>query len=286
MKNAVDKRKVRRAFSRGAAEYDAHALVQRRAVDRLLVLTLPRAGTPGHVLDVGAGTGTLLERLAAAFPGAAISGVDLAPGMARAARDRASRALLSVGDAEALPFRSGCFDLVLSTSTLQWLPHLEPALAEAHRVVAPGGTVAVALFGGATLHELRGAWREALPAGAADRTHRFRTEREVGAALVEAGLAVEVLATERVVERHAHPVALLKALKRIGAGNASPDRGGAPGLGARGALARMSAIYEARHGGADGVLATWEIVYAVARRPGVGTPDEAKPPPSSASTST
>jgi len=162
----------------------------------------------------------------------------------------------------------------------------EPALAEAHRVVAPGGTVAVALFGGATLHELRGAWREALPAGAADRTHRFRTEREVGAALVEAGLAVEVLATERVVERHAHPVALLKALKRIGAGNASPDRGGAPGLGARGALARMSAIYEARHGGADGVLATWEIVYAVARRPGVGTPDEAKPPPSSASTST
>jgi malonyl-CoA O-methyltransferase len=265
VKNAVDKRKLRRAFTRGAAEYDAHAVVQRRALERLLELTLPRAARPARVLDVGAGTGTLLARLEAALPGAALAGVDLAPGMARAARARATGAALSVGDAEALPFRAASFDLVLSTSTLQWLPRLEPALAEARRVVVPGGTVAVALFGGATLHELRGAWREALPAGAPDRTHRFRAEREVGAALALAGLIVEVLSAERVVERHPHPLALLQALKRIGAGNASPEPGAASGLGARGALARMSAIYEARHGGQGGIAATWEIIYAVAR---------------------
>ena len=42
--NPVDKRRVSRSFSRGAAEYDAHAAVQRRAADRLVELALTRAG--------------------------------------------------------------------------------------------------------------------------------------------------------------------------------------------------------------------------------------------------
>ncbi len=271
--NSVDKTRVRRAFSRRAAEYDAHAVVQRRAADRLLEIALPGTPVPRSILDVGAGTGALLARLAQVFPRATLAGVDLAAGMALAARRRSVRAHLGVGDAEALPFGAAAFDLVLSTSTLQWLPRLERAFAEASRVLVPGGTVAVSFFGGETLRELRGAWREALPAGACDRSHCFHGERDVAAALAEAGLAADVLTSERVVEHHAHPIALLHSLKHMGAGNAfaATDREGCSpprGLGARGTLERMAHVYRLHHGGPEGVPATWDIVYAVARKPG------------------
>ena len=273
--NPVDKDRLRRSFSRGAADYDAHAVVQRRAVDRLLELALPATAPPRRVLDVGFGTGALLARLAGIFPCADLAGVDLAPGMVLAARRRPIRAWLGLGDAEALPFRAGTFDMVVSTSTFQWLPRLGRALGEASRVLAPGGTLAIAFFGGETLHELLGAWRAALPGTTPDHTHRFHAERDLAAGLAEANLVPRVLTSERMVERHAHPIDLLHALKRIGAGNAAP-RGsvctGAPGsggngcgMGVRGALDRMARIYQARHGGSEGVAATWDVLYAVAR---------------------
>ncbi len=272
--NHVDKSRVRRSFSRGAAEYDAHAVVQRRAADRLLELALPGTAPPRWVLDVGYGTGALLARLADIFPRAALAGVDLAPGMAHVARRRPVRAQLGVGDAEALPFHDGAFDLVVSTSTFQWLPRLDRALCEASRVLAPGGTLAIAFFGGETLHELRGAWRAALAGGAPDHSHQFHGEQDLALALAGAGLAAHVLTSERVVERHAHPLALLRALKRMGAGNAAPrgaDCAAGPGtsgcgMGARGALERMVRAYQARHGDHAGVAATWDVLYAVARR--------------------
>jgi malonyl-CoA O-methyltransferase len=265
--NPVDKRRVGRAFTRGAASYDAHAGVQRHAAERLLALALPEARGARRALDVGCGTGALLARLGALLPGAAVCGVDLAPGMARAARGRAPAAAIAVGDAEALPFGEGAFDLVLSSSALQWLPRLEPAFAEARRALAPGGLLAVALFAGDTLRELRAAWRAALPPGAPDGLHRFHPERAVGAALVEAGFVPVRVLAELAVERHATPLDLLRSLRSLGAGNAVPGRALGGGLGARAAVARMSAAYQAAHGGAGGVPATWEIVYALGRKP-------------------
>jgi malonyl-CoA O-methyltransferase len=259
----VNKARVARAFSRGAAAYDEHARVQARAIERLLALALPAAPAPRRVLDVGAGTGALLARLSGLLPGAALAAVDLAPGMARALAGRVPRAGAVVGDAEALPVRDGALDLVVSTSALQWLPALEPAFAEARRALAPGGLLAVALFGGATLGELRAAWREAAP-GEAARTHRFHAHEDVARALDGAGLARLHVEREVVVERHADVPSLLRALRLIGAnGNATPP---AAGLAGRRALERMIRAYEARHRGADGIPATWEIVYALARR--------------------
>ncbi len=271
---AVDKARVGKAFTRGAAVYDEHAAVQRHAIERSLEL-LPRELAPRRVLDVGAGTGLLLARLAARLPDASLTGVDLAHGMASTARGRCHRAALAQGDAEALPFRAGAFDLVLSTSTFQWLPSLGRAFGEAARVLRPGGVLAVALFGGATLFELRAAWRDALPSGAADRTHDFHRTEDVAAAVRGAGLELEELLSDRIVERHPDPLSLLRSLKRIGAGNASGSDGlggfgpAGPGLSARGTLHAMARLYAARHGGGgggEGVPATWEIVYAVARK--------------------
>ena len=155
--------------------------------------------------------------------------------MALAAHERAPAAGLTVGDAEVLPFRGAAFDLVVSTSMLQWLATLEPAFREMRRVLAPGGFVGVALFGGETLCELRDAWREAAP-GERDRTHRFHAAEAVARALEEAGFHGVEVERERVVERHADVPSLLRALRQ---NRRERERDSArPGLGGRAALER------------------------------------------------
>ena len=182
--------------------------------------------------------------------------------MAAAARARVPDAAVAAADAEALPFRSGAFDLVFSTSALQWLQRLEPTFSEARRVLAPGGVLAVALFGARTLHELKDAWRASAGADAA-RTHRFFSREDVARALFTAGLTVREVFEEDLVEHHADARAVLRSLKAIGAISAVP---GARGLGGRRATLDMLRRYEDRHATPRGVPATWHVVWAVAVR--------------------
>ncbi|MFF7971462.1 methyltransferase domain-containing protein [Streptomyces sp. NPDC007905] len=96
---------------------------------------------PGRLLDVACGTGIVTRRLAAARPGLRVTGVDLAPGMARMAAGRLPGAVL-LADTRRLPFADATFDAVTSI----WLLHLlsDPAdvravVAECARVLRPGG---------------------------------------------------------------------------------------------------------------------------------------------------
>jgi malonyl-CoA O-methyltransferase len=120
----------------------------------------------------------------------------------------------------------------------------------------------LALFAERTLRELTGAWREAA-AGGPDRTHRFFTAGEVRRALGAAGLSLLRLEEEERIERHADARAVFRALKAIGAQNASPAGRGPPG---RRVTLEALQRYQARHGGPEGVPVTWHVVYAVASR--------------------
>jgi malonyl-CoA O-methyltransferase len=261
--NRVDKRRVSSAFSRSAALYDARASVQRQVRERVLALLAEAAPRARRALDVGAGTGALLARLAEERPALRTAAVDLAPGMCAAARAAAPRALVAAADAEALPFRDGAFDLVVSTSTFQWLPRLGPALGEARRVLCPGGVLGVALFGARTLLELRASWRAAAGPAAEVRTHAFPARRDLEQALAAAGLRARTLLEEDLVEWHADARAVLRALKEVGASSAVPGRAG---LGGRAAVLEMLRRYDEDHAGPDGVPATYHVVYAVAER--------------------
>ena len=96
----------------------------------------------GEVLEIGAGTGRNLPlyrtatRVVALEPG---------PGMRARANDAAQAAQVAVevvdGRAEDLPFPDATFDTVVASLVLCTVPDLAPALAEAHRVLRPGGTL-------------------------------------------------------------------------------------------------------------------------------------------------
>lgn len=86
------------------------------------------------VLDVGAGTGNVVAKLSAPRRVA----VDVSLEMLKELRAKDPGVLLTVGLAEALPFRDAKFDLVVTYSTLHHLADWS-ALAELRRVTRPGG---------------------------------------------------------------------------------------------------------------------------------------------------
>lgn len=94
------------------------------------------------VLDLGCGTGKLLERLARAFPNLYGLGVDASPEMLRQARmfRRSSPRLIYIeGDAANLPTANEEFDAVFNTISFLHYPEPKQVLSEVYRTLKPEG---------------------------------------------------------------------------------------------------------------------------------------------------
>lgn len=118
----------------------AFASVFQRFWNEELLALLPDR-LEGPVLDNGCGTGILLPDLTARCD--AVYAVDLSPDMLAQARERAPRADLREADLESLPFPDGFFRTVICRGSLHHVPSRERAFAEACRVLAPGGLLAL-----------------------------------------------------------------------------------------------------------------------------------------------
>jgi ubiquinone/menaquinone biosynthesis C-methylase UbiE len=131
--------RVRGFYERYATDYDRWT----DQFDRLLLGEGRRricARARGHVLEVAVGTGRNL----AFYPrDARLTGLDLSPAMLAIAGRRAAEsgrtADLRLGDAQSLPFADNQFDAVVFTLALSVIPDARRALAEAYRVLRPGG---------------------------------------------------------------------------------------------------------------------------------------------------
>lgn len=97
----------------------------------------------GDVLEIGGGGGAMAAGTLARFPRARVTVADVDPVMVSATARRLAgfgpRASARVGDATALPFDDGSFDVVVSNLMLHHIGNWEAAVAEAMRVLRPGG---------------------------------------------------------------------------------------------------------------------------------------------------
>lgn len=145
-KDPVDSRAYYDAFS--ASYEDRRHEGYHLLIDELeseLVLPYARGAA---ALEVGCGTGLILERIAREAERAV--GLDLSPGMLEKARARGLEVM--EGSATELPFDDNTFDVTYSFKVLAHVPDLSRALAEMGRVTRPGGRVFIELY---NKHSLR-----------------------------------------------------------------------------------------------------------------------------------
>ena len=108
-----------------------------------------------RVLDVGCGSGVVTRDIARRVaPGGVAVGLDPSPAFLAIARERVNAAGLGAlvefrqGDARALPFGDGEFDVALAATVLAHVPEGERAIPEMARVVREGGRVGIFDFDG------------------------------------------------------------------------------------------------------------------------------------------
>jgi ubiquinone/menaquinone biosynthesis C-methylase UbiE len=129
-------------FDDGAAYERMMGVWSKLAGDIFLDWLAPRSGL--QWIDVGCGNGAFTELIVARSAPAEVQGIDPSDGQLAYARTRSGTQMAQFrkGDAMALPFAAGSFDVAIMALVIFFVPEPAKGVAEMVRVVAPGGTVA------------------------------------------------------------------------------------------------------------------------------------------------
>jgi len=217
-----------------------------------------------RAVDLGTPTDAARRVLAASGKVGTVIAADALAAAAPLSLSRSqARELVVAADEEALPFRDGALDLVVSVLALSFVNDLPGTLIQIRRALKPDGLLLAALVGGDTLTELRQAFAGAeaeVEGGISPRVAPFADVRELGGLLQRAGFALPVTDVDRLTVRYASPIALMHDLRRMAATNALVERRRRPLK--RALLERMVDIYGERFSDPDGrIRATFEIVW-------------------------
>ncbi len=263
-----NKQQMRAAFEQSAEHYDGVTILQREVANRLLERLDILKMIPNTILDLGSGTGYCSERLAAHYPKARITSLDLASAMVTKTRARFSRwsrlrrgHQFVCGDAESLPFADNSFEMIFSNLTIQWCEDLETTFGELRRVLKPGGVLLYTTLGPDTLRELRASWATV---DSQVHVNTFLDMHDVGDAMLRARLAEPVMDMEQLTMVYDDAMTLMRDLKTLGAHNVNPGR--SHGLTAPNKIRSVIQAYE-QYRTADRTLpACYEVVYGHAWR--------------------
>ena len=250
------------SFSKSASTYNNIAELQFKIAD-ILVSMLDKSKCNLKILDVGTGTGYLIDKLQCTFPNAKIYAADIAFGMVKisSAKKRINRASFVQADAEFLPYKNDMFDILISNSVYQWMENYSRGISELYRVIKPEGKFLFSMFGGETLCELGSSFIEAHNTlGTQPNSHciDFIDEKKLISLFSKfKGIDVRKI-TERI--HYGNVVNLLTYLKSIGSHNHLYSSRN--GLGNRRLMNKMKEVYTKKYSEGNRVFATYDILIA------------------------
>ncbi|UHA71790.1 malonyl-ACP O-methyltransferase BioC [Paenibacillus sp. 481] len=250
-----------------------------------------------RILDIGCGTGMLTERLMRTYPQSHVTLLDLSPRMLEQALAKlnhigiqASAVEVIAEDAETWAERAGrlrhegkedvlpknkqnaacaqveaSFDLIVSSAAFQWFNRPDETLTALCSLLRPGGVLAFATFMPGTLGELHAAFaaaEAALGLPPSPRGQSYPTGHDWSRWCASPTVARPLNWEERCyTHRYSSTDAMLRHVRRIGAGNAVVGRSAAPN---RALHARWQAEYAARFSASDGsVPASYYVGYGL-----------------------
>ena len=258
----IDRRAMRIAFEKAAINYDAAAVLQQEVANRLVERMDYMSMKPVSILDAGAGTGFISQRLASRYPKAKITGLDLAFNMLKQAKSKRSlkqrwnkQFNYINAEVENIPLADASVDLVISGLTLQWCQDLTKVFKEFRRILAPDGLLLFSTFGPDTLKELRQSWAKVDELA---HVNAFTDMHDVGDALMQSGFADPVMDMEMLTMTYEDVKTVMRDLKQIGAHNVMQGRSHT--MTGKNKLKNMMHAYEEFRD--DGLLpVSYEIVY-------------------------
>jgi SAM-dependent methyltransferase len=250
----------RRRLARAARGYaSANFLKQRAADDIVQRLEAVRRDFPVAV-DLGARDGGFANALAKSDAGAKV-GVLFQTDLAEAMLAGRPGQML-VADEERLPFAPESLDLVVSALALHWTNDFVGALIQIRESLKPDGLFLGAIFGGATLIELRASLMSAeleLLGGSGPRVSPFADTFDAAGLLQRAGFALPVADIDRVTVRYDNIFDLMGDLRAMGETSTLVE--GAERPLTRSVLGRAAEIYADKFADPDGrLVATFEIL--------------------------
>jgi len=259
-KYQINKNIKRVAFNKSAHSYDKHSMLQELISKKLLVRLSQLNIFPKNILDLGSGTGLNGLYFDKKYKKSHIINYDFAENMLVNARKKKPNIIKNIlgrnklsyvcGDIEELCFAPNSFDLIWSSSALQWCNDLPKILSMIETILRPGGLFIFSSFGPNTLKELRMIDNNSV--------NMFTDINSITNMLVSNKLLNPLLDAEDFIISYSTIEKFFKDIKGIGASSSSSQL--SKGLGGKSKIIKIKKAYEKLR--VEGKLpVTYEVIY-------------------------
>ena len=259
----IDKEYKRKVFDRHAKTYDEYSSLQNKISDNLFKKLDLIEVRPSVILDLGCGTGRNGVILKEKYQNIKLINYDFSINMLREAKKNQHKILgtkseFICGDIEELSFTENTFDVIWSTSSLQWCNNLSDIFKKAKSILKPGGLFIFSTFGPNTLFELRNVTKKI---SNYQKTNNFLDLLSIKDKLINGGFSNPVIDAEEFCLRYKNINNFFLDLRRIG--GTSGFKSKKNGLSGKSFLKLISDGYNEYS--YDGIYpATYEAVYGYA----------------------
>jgi malonyl-CoA O-methyltransferase len=255
---------IQKEFCKASSNYDGSALLQKEIAGELFDrIILPDSDF--NVLDIGCGTGYLIEKFQNVGFLDKIYAVDIAFGMLDITRKKNLKVELLQSDANRLPFKDRAFELITSNLAYQWVSDLGLAFKEVSRVLKENGEFYFTIFTENTLKELRKVISEYLKVDMKEinAVGYLPKSEDVWKILGDEKLNILKTDLKQVKQYYPNLWELLYWLKSIGV-NKYWSKSLYKGLSSRGFIENISKIYEENFKHNGKISATFEVMFVEA----------------------